>query len=296
MISQKPSSFKIIFFGNGPLADYAKQTLLDNGCEIVFHAREKSDLEEVKRLKSADKNGDLHAILASFGVIIKPDVLNLFEPEGILNIHPSLLPEYRGSSPIETAILNGDKNFSVSVMKLVDAMDAGPIYHQDTFSNFQVLHNTAYYRDGILADFPMDAVPTKDDIYFILAFSAATWLVKHLNDLPTPTAQDDTKATYTNKLDKSMSPLDPAHKTATELACQIRAFTGFPKSKYTFYGLDCTIISAHVATPEETKACSSDKHTLFIQCYDNSVLIIEEIQPAGRKIMDAKSFLNGYVK
>ena len=272
---------KIIFFGNGPLADYALETLKKNGCEIIFHARERADLEEVKRLKSADKSGELHGILASFGVIIKKDVLDLFEPEGILNIHPSLLPKYRGPSPIETAILNGDEELGVSIMKLVAAMDAGPIYHQKSF--------------------PRDDFATKDDVYRITSTYAAEWLAKHLSNEPLlettpPVLQDDHLATYTEKFDKSMSPLDPKHKNATELANQICAFAGFPKSKYEFYGLDCIVISAHAATSEEAKNCTDDKRTLYIQCYDNSILIIDQIQPAGRKIMDAKSFLNGYAK
>lgn len=266
---------KIIFFGNGPLANYALDSLKASGCEIVFHAREKADLEEVKRLKSADKIGELHGILASFGVIIRQDVLDLFEPEGILNIHPSLLPEYRGPSPIETAILNGDTTFGVSVMKLVPAMDAGPIYYQTAIDN---------------------ARPDKNDLYYTLATIGAEWLAKNLKRLPSPSLQDENKATYTQKFDKSMSPLLPELKTATELDNQIRAFTGFPKSKYQFFGLDCIIISAHVATPEEAAKCTDNVRTLYIQCYDKSILIIDEIQPAGRKIMDAKSFLNGYAK
>ena len=88
---------KIIFFGNGPLADYAKAILAPK-FDIIFHAREKADLETVKALKAA--HPDAHGVLASFGVMIKDDVLDLFEPEGILNIHPSLLPKYRGASPI----------------------------------------------------------------------------------------------------------------------------------------------------------------------------------------------------
>lgn len=262
---------KIIFFGNGPLADYALKALTKKGHEIVFHAREKSDLEEVKRLKIADKTGELHGVLASFGVIIKQDVLDLFEPEGILNIHPSLLPKYRGPSPIESAILNGDKEFGVSVMKLVPAMDAGPIYFQKSITLERA---------------------TKDDTYQILATSGAEWIADNLENLPTPVPQNDDNATYTKKFDKSMSPLNPQTKTAGELECQVRAFAGFPKSKFSFFGLDCIIISAHVATPQE----KDDTHTLFIQCYDGSRLIIDKIQPAGRKIMDAKSFLNGYAR
>ena len=257
---------KIIFFGNGPLADYSKAILAKN-FEIVFHARTKEDLEEVKRLKAEDPS--IHGVLASYGVMIKSDVLDLFEPEGILNIHPSLLPKYRGSSPIETAILNGDKDFSYSIMKLVKAMDAGPIYTQKTvkFGSFY---------------------PEKDDVYRVLSEAAAEWIVENLDHLPTPVKQDDTKATFTAKLDKSMSLLKPETKSAEELLNEVRAFKGFPKSKHDFFGLDCIVQKAHVADIEETK--------LSLKCSDGKYLVIDEIQPAGRKIMDAKSFLNGYAK
>ena len=66
---------KIIFFGNGPLADFAK-AILEKNFEIIFHARTKEDLEEVKRIKT--ENPEAKGILASFGVMIKPDVLSLF--------------------------------------------------------------------------------------------------------------------------------------------------------------------------------------------------------------------------
>lgn len=257
---------KIIFFGNGPLADYSKAILAEN-FEIIFHARTKEDLEEVKRLKT--KNPEVKAILASFGVIIKSDVLELFEPEGILNIHPSLLPKYRGSSPVETAILNGDKDFSVSIMKLVKAMDAGPIYFQTTLK-FD------------------EEYPEKDQIYKTLAETGAKWLVDHLNNLPTPVVQDESRATFTAKLDKSMSSLKPETKSAEELLNEVRALKGFPKSKHDFFGLDCIVLNAHISNTEETE--------LSLKCVDDKYLIIDQIQPAGRKPMDAKSFLNGYKK
>ncbi len=264
---------KVIFFGNGPLADYALDDL-KNSCDIVFHAREKSDLETVKSLKSKDPS--IHGILASFGVMIKDDVLNLFEPEGILNIHPSSLPKYRGASPIETAILNGDKTFGVSVMKLVLAMDAGPIYYQTEFSESDIFGQTA--NSISCADY-------KSTIYQHLAKAGASWISQNLKALPSPSEQSG-EPTFTVKFDKSMSPLDPTSKTATDLLNQIRAFSGFPKSKYTFYDLDCTIISAHIAAQNESG--------LSIDCFDGSRLLIDKIQPESRKVMDAKSFINGY--
>ncbi len=256
---------KIIFFGNGPLADYSKAVLAKH-FDIIFHARTKEDLETVKQLKA--ENPDAKGVLASFGVMIKSDVLDIFEPEGILNIHPSLLPKYRGSSPIETAILNGDKELSVSIMKLVKAMDAGPIYHQETmsFNNFE----------------------SKDFIYKSLSEAGANWLVQNLENLPEPIEQDNTKATFTAKLDKSMSPLKPEIKSAAELLNEVRAFVGFPKSKHDFFGLDCIVLDAHISDNEESK--------LNLKCADDKYLIIDRIQPAGRKPMDAKSFLNGYAK
>lgn len=271
---------KIIFFGNGPLADYALGVLAEK-CEIVFHARKKEDLEEVKKLTS-DSSDKLYGILASYGVIIRPDILELFEPEGILNIHPSLLPQYRGPSPIETAIVNGDKKFGVSVMKLAKAMDAGDIYHQATFSEKEI-----FSSDELSL---IDASDYKDAVYQKLSEAGARWITENLTHLPTATPQDDSKATFTKMLDKSLSPLNPAEKSAEQLLGEIRAFSGYPKSKYVFHDLECIIISAHI----EDSAPS--KNPLALQCHDGKYLVVDYLQPAGRKVMDAKSFLNGYCK
>ena len=257
---------KIIFFGNGPLADYALAVLkADSDIEIIFHAHDKEDLARVCELKR--ENPDAHGVLASFGVLIKSDVLELFEPEGILNVHPSLLPLYRGASPIESAILNGDTEFSVSVMKLVKAMDAGPIYYQTTLPNLPL---------------------NKSAIYEVLAKTGAEWIVAHFNDLPEPSLQDDSKATFCGKLEKSDGILTPETDTAEQTFRKIVAFQGFPKPKYTFFGIPCIILEAHILKPSETAV-------LKMECASGA-LAIDRLQPEGRKAMDAKSFLNGYGK
>lgn len=256
---------KVIFFGNGPLADYALY-VISKKCEVVFHARNKDDLENVCKLKKEDNS--LHGVLASFGVLIKSDVLDLFEPEGILNIHPSLLPKYRGASPIESAILAGDDNFSVSIMKLAKAMDAGPIYHQTT-----------------LKDLPL----RKNDIYEALAETGAKWICDNLANLPKPVLQDDSKATFCGKLEKSMGELTPNTDTAEQTFRKIVAFQGFPKPKHTFYGIKCIILEAHILKQDETAV-------LTIPCADGALVAIDKLQPEGRKPMDAKAFLNGYQK
>ena len=278
---------KVIFFGNGLLADAALKRLeSSDSIEVIFHAREKVDLETVKTLKA--ENPDAKAVLASFGVMIKSDVLDIFEPEGILNVHPSLLPKYRGASPIESAIIAGDKDFSVSVMKLVKAMDAGPLYYQVT----------------IKAEEFSSEYPEKTEIYDKLATAGTNWIIEHINDLPTPTEQDDSEATFTTKFDTSMSVLDLA-KSAAELLNQIRAFQIFPKSKIIIADLECTIIKAHLATENEVNTITTTgtgdqivttKKLLAIKAGDGNYLIVDQLQPAGRKIMDAIAFKNGYMK
>lgn len=188
-------------------------------------------------------------------------------------------------------------------MKLVKAMDAGPIYYQSTITEFS------------------SPFPKKSEIYQKLSHLGANWLVANLTNLPTPTPQDEKTATYTTKFDKSMSELNP-QKTALELLNQIRAFDGFPKSKFTFFGIECTILDAHLPTKSEldshllakselnasnhiqpsidsTSNIKSNTPTikkselLFIECSD-SILIIDRLMPINRKPMDVKSFLNGY--
>ena len=252
---------QVIFFGNGPLADYAL-AVLEKKCEIIFHAREKADLEIVKKMKATHPGA--HGVLASFGVMIKTDVLEIFEPEGILNIHPSLLPKYRGASPIESAIVAGETDFSVSVMKLVKAMDAGPVYYQETLK-------------GLSLD--------KKVIYKELAEAGAKWITRNLENLPESVAQVG-EATFTGKLDKTMSWLKPGTETTEQILRKIVAYQGFPKAKYTFYGQNCIILEAHIAKAGETAL-------LTLECQDGAV-VVDLLQPEGKRPMDAKSFLNGY--
>lgn len=256
---------KIIFFGNGPLAD-AALVVLEKHFEVVFHAHTKEDLARVCEIKR--EMPEVHGVLASFGVIIREDVLELFEPEGILNIHPSLLPAYRGPSPIESAILAGDTEFSVSIMKLAKAMDAGPIYYQTT-----------------LTDLPLD----KSIIYQRLAEIGAEWICNNIDNLPAPARQDDAKATFTAKMEKSMGILHPDTESTEEIYRKIVAFQGFPKAKYTFYDKNCAILEAHIAKVDEIAI-------LPLKCADGQIVAVDRLQPDGKKPMDAKSFINGYVK
>jgi len=265
---------KIIFFGNQKLVQGIKtdvttitDALQQSGHEIIATITTKKDLTTLSNILS--QHPDAIAVLASFGSIAPETVLNLFEPIGILNIHPSLLPKYRGSTPIESAILNGDQQTGVSIMKLSKAMDAGPLYAQQSISiskndnKFTLCAKLTALGSQMLID-----------------------LLKNIVNFTTqPIPQDETNATYTQKLDKSMSKLQPSTKTAQQLDQQVRAFLNFPKSKYTFQNVECTILKTHPAPAPATQ--------LDLKCADGNYLVIDQLLPANSKPMSAKDFLNG---
>jgi methionyl-tRNA formyltransferase len=208
-------------------------------------------------------------VLVSYGKIIPQSVIDLFQP-GIINVHPSLLPKYRGPSPIETAIYNGDAETGVTIMQLSAAMDAGPIYSQTMYS----LTGTA-------------AAP---ELELELAQAGAEQLVASLpgiidGSLPAH-PQDDSIATYCSLLRKQDSIIDPALMTAAQAERQVRAYLAFPKTKVTIAGHSVVVTKAHVSFEGSS--------ILDMQCRDGQFLNIDELIGPSGKAMNAKAFLNGY--
>ena len=212
---------------------------------------------------------DVIGVLVSFGKIIPKSTIDLFNP-GIINIHPSLLPIYRGPSPIESAIKNGDKQTGVSIMQLTPKMDAGPIYGQ-------VIH-------------PLLGNETGPELYKTLAGAGSAALLALLPHIVEgsiiPTQQDDTQATYCSLITKEDAWLKPNEITAGEAERQVRAYLDFPKTKYVISDHQVIVTKAHISTEQKTP--------LDIKCQNDEFLSIDElIAPSGRT-MSAKDFLNGY--
>ena len=209
------------------------------------------------------------AILVSYGRIIPQSVIDIF-PKGIINIHPSLLPLYRGPTPIESVITNGDVTTGVSVMQLTAGMDEGPVFIQQ--------------------EIELDGTETKFELYERLSDLSTKLLFQHLPAILDrslqPTAQHDSEATYCKLLEKADAWLNPRDYTAQIAERRVRAHLGFPKTKITIFGHDIIITKSHV---EDNK-----KTPLDILCQDGAYLSIDElIAPSGRA-MNAEAFLNGY--
>lgn len=208
-------------------------------------------------------------VLVSYGKIIPSSIIDLFEP-GIINVHPSLLPKYRGPSPIETVIANGDLKTGVSIMKLSAQMDAGPVYGQLTHS--------------------LDGNETQPELYNTLAKAGTAMLLSLLPSILDgtlkPKDQDDKEASYSHLLKKDTSRLDPNKLTAAQAERLVRAHLDFPRSTISLDNRQVIVTKAHVDGLE--------KPTLGIQFQDGNYLSIDElIIPGGRKI-SASDYISGY--
>ena len=287
---------KIIYFGNEQLAQGVKyktpifDALLASGheiCALVLpdaHVRKPFAVAKLAEkhhipIHLVHRGKDLLPIieqyqpdlgvLSAFGKLVPDEAINAI-PCGIINIHPSLLPKYRGTTPIESPLLNGDSETGVSVMRLVKEMDAGPILAQATVK--------------------ITPETTKQSLYDELSTLGAKLISDVLDGVlaknAPETLQDDSEATFTAKLDKSMSELKFAEKGAQQLVNEVRAFAGFPKSKTILLDIPCTITAAHVA---DNPATEIDQ-----KCADGKYFIIDRLLPENSKEMDAKSFLNGH--
>lgn len=208
-------------------------------------------------------------VLVSYGKIIPQSIIDIFTP-GIVNVHPSLLPKYRGPSPIEAAIAGGDQETGVTIMQLSAEMDAGPLY--------------AY------SPLELTGRETQPELYATLGDLGATMLVtllpRIIDGTAQPAPQDHEQATYCNLLTKQDAVLDPTQWTAAEAERRVRAYLSFPRVRYTLGTHTLIITKAHVARTASTP--------LDIVCRENTVLSIDELIAPNGKRMSAEAFLHGY--
>lgn len=214
-------------------------------------------------------------VLVSFGRIIPQEIIDLFDG-GIVNVHPSLLPKYRGPSPIETAILNGDSETGVSIMSLIREMDAGPVYAQEKFA--------------------LAGSETSSQLYKKCEEIGARMLVEILPKIISGEAvareQNHDEATYCHMLSKEFSPLRLSEQTAQQAEQQIRAFETFPKSKIEIDNHTVIINQAEVVSKENL---TIESKTTIKFADGNFLKITQLTAPSGKK-MSAEAFENGYLK
>lgn len=210
------------------------------------------------------------AVLVAYGRIVPQQLIDLF-PFGIINIHPSLLPYYRGPSPIESAIANGDATTGVSIMSLSAKMDAGPVYHQ--------------------VPVHLAGSETAPHLAATLAELAATELVATLPRIfdgsLQPIPQDESLATYCQLITKSDSLLNPSTQTAEQAERLVRAYSAFPKARIVINDYTVIVTAAHASDQQKTP--------LDVAFNDGQFLSIDQLVAPSGKTMTSDAFIAGYL-
>ena len=230
-------------------------------------------------------------VVAAYGKIISKEILEI-PKYGALNIHPSLLPKWRGASPIQYAILNGDEETGVTIMLMDEKMDHGPIF---AWRELEIRNPKSEIRKY-----------TTPELSEILSKMGAELIIetvpKWINGEIKPVTQDEDKATYSKILKKEDGRIDWS-KSAEEVERQVRAFTPWPGS-FTYWKRSEKEVRLELLEADIVKSADfpdnialrgiliKDKR-LFIKTGEGYLEILR-IQPEGKKEMTAKEFINGY--
>ncbi|MGA2285799.1 MAG: methionyl-tRNA formyltransferase [Dehalococcoidia bacterium] len=225
-------------------------------------------------------------IAAAYGQILRQSVLEL-PPLGVLNIHPSLLPRYRGASPVAAAILNGDEETGVTIMRMVLALDEGPVLSQR----------------GVAIE-PQD---TAGSLTRRLAEQGADLLMATLPDYVngrlTPVSQDESLASYVSVVKKEDGLID-WRLPASRIWRQVRAYNPWPTA---FAHLEGAVLRIHEAWPLEgngteppgtivpvpSDAAGPAGEAGFAVQTGEGLLAVIRIQKEGRRALSAKEFARG---
>lgn len=295
--SSKPTSSKprLIFFGTEDFSAAALQHLLASDYELVAvvtkpaapagrgrqlkepqvaELAKKAGIKVFQPAKVTEINDDIaglrptHGVLSAYGKILPQSTIDLF-PGGIINIHPSLLPKYRGPSPIEAAILNGDKQTGVSLMQISAGMDEGPVYAQTTIDIPLQIDRVELSK--LLAKVGADFLMTKLDVI--------------LDGTLSPSPQNSADATYTKLLSKDDGLVD-FKEPASVIERKVRAYASWPKARAKLQGHEVIITKSRVAS-------STSDGDLVVACQPGYLEILELTAPSGKTI-SGKDFLLGY--
>jgi methionyl-tRNA formyltransferase len=227
-----------------------------------------------------DLRPDLGVVVA-FGRIL-PDALLAIPRLGMINVHASILPRYRGAAPIQRAVLAGDPETGVSIMRVVSELDAGPVFS--------------------IARVPIPADATSGDIEAVLASIGGDALLPVVDALAAGTAaetpQDHALATHAAKMTKGEGPIDWS-RSAAAVHNQVRGLQPWPLASTTLHGERLVIrrtavVSSAAPDPAPGTILRARAGDLIVSCGDATALQILELQPEGRRTVTAREFLAGH--
>lgn len=259
-----------------------KEVAIEHGIECL---QPESINDEAVMDMLEQKHADIFAVAAYAQKI--PDRLLEMAPYGCINLHPSLLPKYRGSGPLRGPILNGDEYTGVTIMKLVEQWDAGDILMQKSFA--------------------MDPKETSETLEEKCKILGAQMMLETIDGLEngtiTPVSQDAAKATYLKQINKDAGLID-FEQSAVQIERQIRACIPWPSAFTYMDGKTFKIWAAQVCTEDcaDADAASAAMPVGSVAYVDKKKLLIKTaegyleptfVQLEGKKKMAADEFLRG---
>lgn len=256
-----------------------KQVAIDEGLHVLQPERPRGTdfITEVRALAP-----DISVVVA-YGHLLPQDVIDL-PPRGTLNIHASLLPDYRGAAPIQAALRDGLEWTGVSIMRMVQKLDAGPVILQLGTR----VNEDETYGELALRLSELGAAALIESLALIDAGEA--------HEVP----QDDALATYAPKIDRSLTRVDWSRDAAL-VARIIRAYDPRPGAFTTLKGSDVKVfgarpvVSPRSATPGTVVAAGRDEGAeggLLVACGGGAVRILQ-LQPAGKRRMSGDEVVRG---
>ena len=244
----------------------------------VYQPKKVRDPEFIQVMK--ELNPDVIVVVA-FGQIIPKEILHM-PKYGCINVHASLLPAYRGAAPIQWAVINGDKESGVTIMRMDEGVDTGDMINKVIV--------------------PLNEKETGGSLFDRLSESGAKLLVETLPMLEDGSAvfekqPEESTTPYAAMISKKMGELDWA-KSATELERLIRGLNPWP-SAYTFLNgktlkvWKCAVERAECGKEAPGTIIGVDKSGIHVAC-GSDALILKEVQLEGKKRMETDAFLRGY--
>jgi len=231
-------------------------------------------------------------IVCDYGLLIPKNIIDA-PGHGSLNVHPSLLPKYRGATPVQTALMNGDSETGVTIMLMDEKLDHGPILAWKTIK----IDPTDNYTS--LSEKLLETAKS------LLIDTVQKWV---LGPKMPPQPQDDSKATVCHELTRADGQVDFSGQTAQQVYNRFRALTPWPGVWTMLGGKRVKLLSVITAMPTGRQAkagiCGRSRvkpgmtaiadNQIFFTCADGNPIEVLELQMEGKKPMTAKEFINGY--
>ncbi len=246
--------------------------------DVPVHQPEKLDSSWNNIFKENDWQ---FAIVMAYGHLIRKSLLDI--PKlGFYNLHASLLPRLRGASPIETAITVGEQKTGVTLMKMVPALDAGPMLAKIDYS----------------VDPEENALQLREKLANLCPELMRIGLTEILSGEPHLVEQNPEQATYCRKIDKDDGWID-FDLTPEEILNQVRGLFPWPGAFFNYQGIRLKIGTATPASrPSGFEAAPNglliQKDKSLIICCEGGALFLDSIQKPGGKLLPVKEFLNGF--